>query len=353
MLRLLVRVMMLFWLCGFSLLSASIALGQQKDSQVIAYSAWVNERRIYVMDVELNLQHPLTAVDEGTERFPLWSPDGTRLAFQRAESQYALPTLVVADFPTGKSVNFPYSMISVPVWSPDGRWVAFSGYLDSGKNSILVVEPDTGMMKVVAEVDTIEVSWSPDGNWLLFMNQEQVFSIKMDCLNTPDDCQPYLNIPVDVMMASPKPGWSPDRKYVAVTGRGQSGVYLQIRAIYCGDLNDPTCLGDPVTFPTDYRRVFWLSWSPDGRSIALVGERSFDDIWLYINDVDTQEIRTFDVMLYSQELSWSPDSQQIVFTRQGEMMPLRSNIAILDVQSGNIHDLTQPINYDLDPVWRP
>ena len=61
MFRLVMRFMVLFWLCGLSLLSASIALGRQKASEVIAYSAWVNERRIYVMDVAMNLQRPLQA----------------------------------------------------------------------------------------------------------------------------------------------------------------------------------------------------------------------------------------------------------------------------------------------------
>jgi len=352
MVRVLLRVSMAVWVCGVILPVAAIGLGQQKDSQVVAYSTWLDARRIYVMDVELGLRHPMTTTQD-TERFPTWSPDGTRIAFQRAESQYSLPILVVADFPAGSSIIFPYSMVSVPVWSPDGRWVAFAGYLDSGKNSILAAEPDTGMVKVMAEVSAVHVSWSPDGDWLLFTQDEQVFSIKTDCLYTASDCQSYQPIPADVMMSSPKPSWSPDEKSVALISRKESGVYLQTQTVICDDLSNPDCLGDPVMYPTDYNRVFWVGWSPDGQSIALVGQRGFDDIWLYIIDVDTQEIRTFDLMLYSQDLSWSPDSQHMVFTRQGSVLPLRSNIALLDVQSGSIRDLTEPTVYDLDPVWRP
>ncbi len=94
-----------------------------------------------------------------------------------------------------------------------------------------------------------------------------------------------------------------------------------------------------------------LSWSFDGKYIAMVGERKGRDA-VYIMDAENGDI----VRRFSPGMdgiispAWSPDGKRIVFTgiREGQ-----SDLYVINVDGTGLRQLTDDIYSDLQPRWSP
>jgi Tol biopolymer transport system component len=111
---------------------------------------------IHVMNADGSAKHFL-AHGEG----PSWSPDGTRIAFDRGEI-YAIN----ADGTGLKRLTNNRVWDQVPVWSPDGRKIAFYS-VRNGRSDIYVMNPDGSNQQNVSHRGQTKVSglfsWSPLG----------------------------------------------------------------------------------------------------------------------------------------------------------------------------------------------
>ncbi|MFC2150504.1 BamA/TamA family outer membrane protein [Calditrichota bacterium] len=104
-----------------------------------------------------------------------------------------------------------------------------------------------------------------------------------------------------------------------------------------------------------FEELHWLrpgiSWSPDGKSIALCAKAGELDA-LYIIDVESGDIKKsfkYEVdALFSP--AWSPDGEQIalISVRDGQ-----SDLSLINPKSGEINYLTDDIYDDADPSWSP
>ena len=127
---------------------------------------------LYTLRVGSKSMRRLTA-SGGCEGHPVWSPDGTRIAFER-ESE-ATTEIIVSD-PAGSDAHV-VGHGSFPAWSPNGRELAFlataPGQLPP-LHAIEVVDPSTGhalrTLKPEKPYDEVEngLTWSPDGRRLAF-----------------------------------------------------------------------------------------------------------------------------------------------------------------------------------------
>jgi TolB protein len=125
---------------------------------------------IYVMNADGSGVERVTT--GGTNWFPQFSPDGTKLAFHIGRDVHVLDlkTRTVQRLTTDPA-NGMY-----PSWSPDGRRLAFMSWRN-GKTEIFTMNADGSDQNVLVSLSTgsaIDPRWSPDGSRIAFVGTPAV-----------------------------------------------------------------------------------------------------------------------------------------------------------------------------------
>lgn len=112
-------------------------------------------------------------IDEPSFYFaPTWSPDGSKLAF--TDTHYRV---LVLDVATGEvdhvdTDRYAHPERSMnPVWSPDSRYIAFARRLDTQLRAIVVHDTETGALHQLTDgmADAITPVWDASGDYLYFL----------------------------------------------------------------------------------------------------------------------------------------------------------------------------------------
>ncbi len=181
------------------------------------------------------------------------------------------------DIPAGKKILFARNagkMNITPSVSPDGKLIAFLSERDVFTLDLFLA--DAGSGKIIRklsrrinknEIDALSFlessgTWSPDSKQFAFV----VFSEgknKMLILNTGRRGKPR-EIELEGLPAINNPSWSPDGKYIALTGMrdGVSDIFLY-----------ETVTGQIRQLTHDNFANLQPSWSPDGRYLAFVTDK--------------------------------------------------------------------------------
>ncbi len=111
----------------------------------------------------------------GTNEWPVWSPDGSSLAYLSNRGQMSPRAFVLHSMATGTERDIPlptgYSA-RVPRWSPDGRSLVFVGSDDRGRPGLYVVDVRTGnlttMVRNAPGLQVDWVDWMPGGAEVIY-----------------------------------------------------------------------------------------------------------------------------------------------------------------------------------------
>ena len=139
--------------------------------------------------------------DVQSDRNPAWSPDGSRVAFDRDGRL----RWIGADGASSSVLSLPVVSASDPTWSPDGTRLAFTCLLDAGNDDICVANLDgTGFLRLTSHPGKDhQPAWSPDGTRLVFTTTRfgHVGSMALMALDGSDI--------VEVVLGA-EPAWSRD-----------------------------------------------------------------------------------------------------------------------------------------------
>jgi Tol biopolymer transport system component len=223
----------------------------------------VNVADIWIMDADGENERPLL-VRDGDERYPSFSPDGTRLAFVgRSEGGTADIWIANADGSDARMVHDSGREDSAPAWSPDGRRLAFeTNTLPGGFDGELsVLDLATGAVTRLtddppeAPVHDEGAAWSPDGRMIAFTSERSDPNGDVWIMRS-DGSEPRQLTTTSVLDESPD--WQPI-PYTPVAGRHAAEP--------CGDLSlRPGGVSSVVTAGVPCgraRRVAERWWSPD------------------------------------------------------------------------------------------
>lgn len=188
------------------------------DRSKVAFNAYFGDllnSEILVMNADGTMRKRLTHDSEPVVG-PVWSPDGTRVVYARADDGRAWELWVMNADGSDQELLTNASTAGDAAWSPDGRRIVFSQYGvgDSGNQELFVMEISSGTVTRITDTPALESNpaWSPDGSDIAFISEEGSEGSALHAMKVTDLVQTEL-VSQDVSSVGGL-AWSPDGKRI-------------------------------------------------------------------------------------------------------------------------------------------
>jgi Tol biopolymer transport system component len=273
-----------------------------------------------------------------------WSPDGRRIALSRGGDL----VILTVDGRRSRRLTVDDLIQFAPVWSPDGTHIAFLQQhpeveLGVGpQDDVVVVEVASGVTRRLTSDarSKTALSWSPNGTELVYESVGRPLPRPVVVIDAASG-----NI-VQPAAVRPYPLWSPHGRRVAYVTVEAEHSSLVVTA---ADGSSPRVLfrGARDT------GVFDLAWSPNGRFLVFTyGGWSSSNSRLEIADVASGRVSAVTALRsHDSAPTWSPDSGRIAFARY-QQARRRYSVAVVDRSGRNLHVLLRSSHF-AQPLWRP
>ena len=202
-----------------------------------------------------------------------WSPDGRVLALTaKSGGRDVLYMVDAADGKVLRSFELDCDALFSPAWSPVADSIVVVG-IKAGRSDLYLVHVATGAVSRITNdtYDEKEPSWTPDGRTITFSS---------DRLS-----------PVVLHAIRQEKGWGSYGIFQLELGSGRIERVIDTH----GDEH-------------------WPVWSPDGRRLAFISDRTGTPNLFLFDTVDSTIVQLTDVQGGVSSLSWAHDADRVVFS---------------------------------------
>jgi len=166
-----------------------------------------------------------TTGEPGQYRTLTVSPDGKRIAVERADPQTQNRDIWLLDVASGKTTRFTSDpgWDAFPTWSPDGSRIIFTSNRSGAFDLYQKATNSSGTEELFYKSGEGKglTSWSPDGHFLLYYSLGQPTHVKLLAASGPADRVPVAL--VDPQFTSITARFSPNGRWI-VYGSNESGT---------------------------------------------------------------------------------------------------------------------------------
>jgi Tol biopolymer transport system component len=215
---------------------------------------------------------PLGTVGPPGEYFDLrLAPDGKRVAVARRDAQSRSMDIYVIDVARGTSsrLTFDPGDDRFPVWSPDGSRIAWQANRDGAYQMYQKLASGVGPEELLLKEDVLIApgSWSVDNRFLLYTRRDRKTTNDLWVLPLTGDRQPLLFL--QTPFAEFYGRFSPDGRWIAYTSndQGRNEVYVQTFPASGGKWQISNNGGTQSRWRSDGKELYYLS--NDGKLMVV------------------------------------------------------------------------------------
>ncbi|MGH9837226.1 MAG: protein kinase domain-containing protein [Blastocatellia bacterium] len=250
----------------------------------------------------------------GVIEYPRLSPDGKRIAVVRRDAQTGTWDIYVIDLARGASsrLTFDPGDDRSPVWSPDGSRIAWSSNRGAGFQIYQKLASGVGQEELLLKSD-VRIgpgNWSADGRFILYTRTDPKTEADLWILPLEGERQPFLFLQTPFIKIWPR--FSPDGRWIAYgsNDQGRYEVYVQTFPASGGKWQVSTNGGIQPHWRSDGKELFYIS---DGKPMAVeVKPGSSFEAGMPKALFDLEPLRA------TADYAVTADGQRFLFVTQGE-----------------------------------
>ena len=298
-------------------ISSSDAAAGLVNGRIAFASSRDGNSEIYIMDSDGTNEERLTT-NSVADLAPSWSPNGTKIAFARADVIYVME----ANGTNVKKITQSNLVSSDPEWSPDGSRIVFSAKTDGADRDIYVINPADGIANDITKgsaTDDFEPAWSPDGKTIVFTSATNATSSSIFTMDENGEDRSLLV----GNGSSRQPDWSPDGEKIVFSGNLTRNFDIYTINSDGTNMTKLTAGSSSKSYP---------SWSADGKKIVFSGNLGTRNEQVHIMDSDGSDVQR---MTRNVQNDVSPDVQPLKTSVAEKLPVLRENGMIAFVSERN------------------